>query len=290
MIYRTTLLFSLYVLASWSCQTRDSRVGEIPMDSTYFETGEIAGTVTDKRLIEASGLAHSVQNPGHFWTHNDSEGYPSVYLIDQKGQIRITVRLEGVVNVDWEDITIDHKYLYVGDIGDNRATRPVVYIYKFREPLLGQNDSITIGLEEWEQMKITYQNGSRDAETLMFDHQTGELIIVSKRDENGLIYSFPFSVGEQTIEPQAEIKLTQFTGGDISRSGEILLKNYDAIFYWSASDKSTISRMRNGPDCRLNYIQEPQGEAITFDRTGSFFTLSEHNTYTLQKLYIYKKK
>lgn len=283
-----TLMLLGLVLA---CQHRgDLRNNTYPLDNTRFQKGEAIATISDNRLLEASGLQYSRANPGYLWTHNDSEGQPSVYLINQAGEIRLTVRLQGVVNIDWEDIAIDDEYIYVGDIGDNRAVRPMVYVYKFKEPLLGDQDSITILSEDWEQMKLTYENGARDAETLMFDPQSRELIMVSKRDENGLIYSFPFNAGLTTIKALGKINLTQFTAGDISKSGEIILKNYDDIFYWPASHLSVVERLKSGPDFRLKYTVEPQGEALAFDRVGNIYTLSEHNQHSTQNLYIYKKQ
>ena len=98
--------------------------------------------VTDARLDEASGLVASRRNPGYYCTHNDSQGEPHVYVLDRSGRICLTIRLTGATNIDWEDIALapgreaDTCDVCVADIGDNKAARTEVVIYRFAEPEL----------------------------------------------------------------------------------------------------------------------------------------------------------
>ena len=51
-----------------------------------------------------------------------------------------TFYLEGVEQIDFEDITIgngpdpDISYIYLGDIGNNHYARNELYVYRFPEP------------------------------------------------------------------------------------------------------------------------------------------------------------
>nr|WP_315170145.1 T9SS C-terminal target domain-containing protein [uncultured Flavobacterium sp.] len=66
-------------------------------------------------LKETSGL---VFYDGLFWTHNDDHD-TTLYGLDDSGKIRRKIKLNGVVNHDWEEITQDSSYLYIGDFGNN---------------------------------------------------------------------------------------------------------------------------------------------------------------------------
>jgi hypothetical protein len=66
-------------------------------------------------LKETSGL---VFFDGLFWTHNDDHD-TIIYGLDASGKIKRKIKLNGVVNHDWEEITQDSSYLYIGDFGNN---------------------------------------------------------------------------------------------------------------------------------------------------------------------------
>src|SRR5690349_18345822 len=110
--------------------------------NSIFESPKALAELTDSRLMEPSGIASSTVNPGMLWTHNDSGNKPEVYLIDQKLNIKLTCKLKGVINRDWEDIAVGpgpeegKTYVYVGEIGDNFGMYPFKYIYRFEEPVL----------------------------------------------------------------------------------------------------------------------------------------------------------
>ena len=67
-------------------------------------------------LSETSGL---VQWSDKLLTHNDNTDI-SLYSVDTlTGLVLQTYNLPGIVNVDWEDISQDSLYIYVGDFGNN---------------------------------------------------------------------------------------------------------------------------------------------------------------------------
>ncbi|MEK9751463.1 MAG: hypothetical protein VW236_07930 [Flavobacteriaceae bacterium] len=92
------------------------------------------------------------------------------------------ITINGAKHIDWEDVThatIDQKnYLFIGDIGDNRALRKSITVYKVAElDLTSQRPKEIDVLQSIEQF---YEDGARDAEALLYDTQTNELIIVTK--------------------------------------------------------------------------------------------------------------
>ena len=66
------------------------------------------------------------------WQHNDSEGDAAIYGIDTITNTVIRrVSIKNGFNIDWEDITQDENYIYIGDFGNNQnGGRPKFTIYK----------------------------------------------------------------------------------------------------------------------------------------------------------------
>lgn len=52
------------------------------------------------------------------WTHNDDHD-KTIYGLDSLGKIKKKIILEQAINHDWEEISQDSSYLYIGDFGNN---------------------------------------------------------------------------------------------------------------------------------------------------------------------------
>ena len=71
---------------------------------------------------------------------------------------------------------------------------------------------------------------------------------------------------------------------------EILLKNYDAIFYWQRNPGESIIDCLLREHELLYYKPEPQGESICWDNASNgFYTLSEKSWAEEQVLFYYKR-
>ena len=286
----TPLLQVLIISFLCGCTAPDKKT-KIPQNADLFETGNVHAVLTHERIKEASSLVASNRNPGLFWTHNDSGDSPRLFLINLQGDVVLEVALQGPAHIDWEDLAIDGSDLYVADTGDNNAVRSAIQIYKITEP---QWDSLKIRdtVSVYQVMNLQYANGRRDVEALMIDPGNHALIMVTKREVNCEIYTFPFQENTTPLklQPIGSLPMTLFNGGDIHLgTGEILLKNYTHIYYWKAGTESAAQRMKAGPDASNPYNEEPQGEAIAWTPTG-FITLSELSKSKEQKFYTYLRK
>lgn len=275
---RVLLFFFIYILTV-SCfekKTFDS-------DSGAFLAPKAVAELTDKRLQEVSGLAASANNHAHFWTHNDSGNDAVVYLIDEQLEVKLVCELKGVKNRDWEDIAVGpgpekgKNYVYVADIGDNNAKHKFKYIYRFEEPVLSGNEEITI--TQFDTIKFELDGEVKDTEALMIHPETMDLYIVSKREKPVNLYqlTYPYDKSDSIVASKVmTLPFSQIVSAGISTDGnEILMKNYDNIYYWDIKSKTIAEGLQITPQ-KLKYIEEPQGEAITFSRDGSgFYTLSE---------------
>ncbi|MEQ8240295.1 MAG: hypothetical protein RIA69_13835 [Cyclobacteriaceae bacterium] len=257
MKYTTYLLFTIICLSS--CKLAYQR--------------QAIGSVHEPSLNEISGIVPSVKHKDHFWVINDSGDAPNLYLINANGALVATITVNNAQNYDWEALALDpaNGVIYIGDIGDNQAKRDTIQIYKVVEPDFGQTSI------EATKMNLVYEEGARDAETLMFDPKSQQLVLVTKRELRTHLYQFPFIEGHQSIRSLGRINHTYFTGGDISPEGDVLIKNYWRTFLWSAKPKISIAKMitKKRPQ-KVRYKKEIQGEAICWSLGGdSFFTLSE---------------
>lgn len=265
-------------------------------NSNSFSLGVSLGSV-DERLLEASGIVESISYPKHLWTLNDSGNPAEVFLIDQQAQIKLVCRLKGITNRDFEDITLGigpdstKNYIYVGDIGDNLSRYKTKLIYRFEEPLISNEKEIEISV--FDTLQIQLPDGIRDSETMMIDPVSNDLYLVSKMEDSVHIYrvQYPFKNEIITAEKIAIIPFYKITSGSISTDGkEVLLKDYDNIYYWNNAAKISLEKLLQEKPKILPYTREKQGEAITWARDGSgYYTLSEKVDDKLGELLFYKR-
>ncbi len=282
----TSLLIAIY-------QSTDIRDLQVPMNEAYVATPS-SYPIVEEHIPEASGIDVSYNFPGHLWVHNDSGDRSFLYLLDSTGTLKTKVYVRGAQAQDWEDITttsVDGKgVIFIGDIGDNRGQRDYLTIYRVEEPDNIATESVQAS--KVTRMDFTYSEGARDSETLMYDQSSNELVLVTKRENECLVYHFPFRETRGIpvkIQSTGSIPFNGFTGGDIRDDGTIILKNYNSVFIWESSDQASWSRLLEGPSFRMQYVKEPQGEAICWTTTG-IVTLSEAAGDGTQSLYKYELK
>ena len=261
----------------------------------FFYTQQVVATIEDGRLVEASGIEESYLNPGYFWTHNDSGAEPILYLIDGNANIIMEVDLKGVTNRDWEEIVTVKKgedsFIYVGEIGDNKAVHDNVKLYCIPEPKFEGKRNISIDYSQIKEMSFQYDEGARDAEAVLYDSNTKEFVLVTKREDNALVYSFKFEPNQSpvTIKSKGSVPSKLFTAADMNEKGEILLKQYGAIHYWGPSTESAVDRILEwNTAIMIDYTPEPQGEAICWN-DGDFYTISEKNIGKPQEMLFFKR-
>lgn len=257
------------------------------------------GLIKDSRLNEVSGIEQSGLNEKTFWLHNDSGDSAQLFAINRKGNHLGRFKLTGIENRDWEDITVgpgpdtNQSYIYIGEIGDNDAIYNLKYIYRIKEPKINlDNIPYDKNILDVESITYRYPDGARDAEALLIDPLTRDIIVISKREESVRVYILPYPQStESVITPNhiATLPITQITAGDISNSGtRIILKNYETVYSWKRKTSQSLTDIfMINPD-HLPYIPEPQGEALCWsnDEKG-YYTVSEEAENTEARLYYY---
>jgi hypothetical protein len=287
------LLFSLPFFFS-GCQDPAPSSG-LSMD---FSTSPTANRIQpDNTLLEASGLVHSIKQPGFLWTHEDAGEGNYLFLITDKGQIAGKYRLN-VPNYDWEDLAIgpgpvaNETYLYLADIGANDNARDIRTIYRLPEPA-----SLQTPVPATDAIRFRFPDGGYDAETILLDPLTKDIYIVTKFLANAHLYrlAYPQAIDKvTTAEKVGEMTIGgDLTGGATSTDGkELIVRAYIGIYYWQRKDGETfVQTLLRKYDKSLPYVIEPQGEAVCFEKAGKgYFTLSEIGKASSVNLYYYERK
>jgi len=271
------------------------------ISSEIFEAGASTGVLEGTQMREASGLVASINNPGMLWTHNDSGNAAEIFLIDGTGKLKCTIHFPGLKNRDWEEIAIGagpdpaKSYLYIGEIGDNNAVYEYKFIYRIEEPVITGSIKDS-SLTNVDKIKFRLSDGARDTEAMTIDPVTKDIFIFSKRERKVNLYKLSGTVSTtevMTAERVLEgLPFTWIVAVDISEDGsEILVKNYDNVFYWKRLSGESVDEAIKRTHETLPYSPEPQGESIAFSRQGDgYYTTSEQKNKMPQHLYFYKRK
>ncbi len=172
------LLFFLgmfFTTVLWS-QTVTTQIGELPA-----------------LVKETSGLLFY---NGRLITHNDSGNLPQLYEIDTTSLAIVrTVTIANVQNIDWEDLTQDDDFIYIGDFGNNRGDRRDLRILKISKTDYGLSDVVVA-----EEINFMYEDqidfettgdSDFDAESL-FSLQDDLIVLTKQWQQKGTVaYRIP---------------------------------------------------------------------------------------------------
>ena len=180
---------------------------------------------------ETSGLLNL---NGELWTHNDSGDDAVLYQIDPvDGDIIRTVEVVDADNVDWEDITHDETYIYIGDIGNNDGSRTDLKIYRVEQSALADNDEVSADeisfyYSDQTSFEPNYHNTNFDCEALV--HYQGNLYIFTKNwlDYETNCYVLPKTIGnhEATLHSTFDVSCLISGATLVPASGAVALIGY----------------------------------------------------------------
>jgi len=272
------LAAALAVMGVYATAVSKNNGDELKADPVRCEVSRTLSVMSE--LHEASGLAPSRRNSQLLWSHNDS-GDPTIYAIGLDGKVRGRVRLTGAAADNWEAITTapcaDGSCLYVGDIGDNRASRSTITIYRTPEPLASDPATAAVAV-----FQGAYPDGPQDAEAMFI--ADGSLYVVSKGEKAPIqIYRFP------TLQSGAALKLERvatLTDESVRKADRITdaavspdrtwvaLRTNDRILFFKTA--AVISGNPGRPLAfDLEGLKEPQGEGIAWGSGNTFYLAGE---------------
>lgn len=165
---------------------------------------EVLSTYTlDNALKETSGL---FCDSNSIYTINDSGNEPELFTLGQDGSLTARVTLDAK-NRDWEAITGDDEYFYIGDIGNNAGKHKSLTVYKINR---------TDPAQEAVKRRFTYA-GNTPQENAPYAHDyDGEAMTM--RDGKLILFSKSWATEQSHVYVLQDIKakqvLTPFTSVD----------------------------------------------------------------------------
>lgn len=245
----------------------------------------VTGRLAAPEATEISGLIASATQPGVLWAHNDSGDRARIFALRSNGSLIASLDVPGAEATDWEDIAVGPGgALLLGDIGDNNSVRKDIDIYRVREPRLVGGPSTTAAATR---LRLTYPDGAHDAETLLADPRTGEVVVVTKRlDGRSGVYVTRAPArdkpGEAVLRHAGDLRLGLAglaTAGDVSADGRtVAIRTYTALYAWARKPGASLAATLKRKPCvgSAQLGREGQGESLALNRDGrSFFTLAE---------------
>ena len=214
-------------------------------------------------LDENSGLIFYNNN---IITFNDSGGEANLYEINANtGNITRTVTITNATNVDWEDITQDASYIYIGDIGNNNGNRTDLKIYKIAKNDYNGSDDIAVAeiifYSYADQLDFTSNPNTTnwDAEGLI--SYSDQLLIFSKNwvDNRVNVYSIPKTNGTHS----ALLKSSYNTNGLITSAEISLNENIIYLIGYSSSQAPFMYTIHGIPNNSLDIFSGVISEKIS---------------------------
>ena len=266
--------------------------------SNSFSDPKSWGTVADPSLEEISGIAPSHAIAKGLWVEEDSGNENKIYLLDNSGNMLADFQMTSVQNRDWEDLSIstgptpDVRYIYLAETGDNKHIYQTKTIYRFPEPSFTDKTFPFSGqVNTVDEIIFHFPDGKKNSEAVMIDPSTNDIYVISK-ENLAVIYvaRYPQPLNQDfEITKLGIIPITDVTAADISSDGnEVVIKNYNQIFYWKKIPNESIADLLQQTPMRLPYVAEVKGESICWAADGSgYFVTSEG---TNQPIYFYQRK
>jgi hypothetical protein len=216
----------------------------------------------DERIVEASGMTVSGRDADVLLIHNDSGDDANLYRVGPDGQNWGRIRLRDTEPRDWEAAarlgTGDNSRVFIGDIGDNRSSWPTISVLEFDEPTGRGDATVTPTVYRFE-----FEDGPRDAESLMVSPRTGRLYVVSKRAMGAAVYLAPerLRTDEVNVLRRWRSAPPLTTDGAFSPDGSrYALRSYTSVTVYDAA---------TGTPTEIDIPLQRQGESLTWTQDGT---------------------
>ncbi|MEP3371661.1 MAG: hypothetical protein ABJL43_15560 [Maribacter dokdonensis] len=257
--------FTIICSAIGNAQQNVQTVGELPSD-----------------VFETSGL---IYYNGNLITHNDSGNEPILYELDTLSltiQRRVTVN--NVTNIDWEAISQDEDYIYIGDFGNNVGTRTDLAVYRISKDEYTSSNTVTAEIINfsYENQQNFENNGNSDWDAEAFVVLEDNILVFTKQWQSlgSEAYQFSKLPGNHIAISLGAIEniglLTDATH-DIE-ANRLVLIGYSSILspFVGVVEDLKIDMPFEGftqESLGLNFVQ---AEGITQTTSGNYFFSSEY--------------
>jgi hypothetical protein len=293
-----TSFFLLFILFTNFCQAQTQGCTDVLAKnynpkatindgSCLYKKAKVKATKTHKlsdSIPETSGL---ITFDKLLWTQNDDTD-TLLYGLNSEGKIIKKINLNGVKNIDWEEISQDSSYIYVGDFGNNyRGNRTNLQILRIEKKSFLENapiiDSIEFRYKNQTDFSPQKSNTTNfDCEAFVVLQDSIYLFTKEWSSNKTSVYRLPKTPGNYLANYKESINVKGLiTAATLlpSRKGIVLTgytKKYTTFLYLLYDYKNTDFSTGNQRKIKLK-LPFHQIEGIT-TQDGSTFYISNEST------------
>ncbi|PQB05955.1 hypothetical protein BST85_04375 [Aureitalea marina] len=253
-----------------------------------------------KDMREVSGIQF-VSGTDHLWMVNDSGNRPEVYCWNlQESGLVGSAQLEGLKNVDWEELaTNKESLLYVGDFGNNMNKRrdQVIYHLKVDPQNLEKMQLVGKTFFRFEnQREYPPKKKERKFDVEAFIYRQGQFYLFTRHrdkafDNGSNIYRIPATSGTKIarrlgkFESCKDSRDCQITAADYDPVlDRIALLSYNKVWILDSINWDTMKKYRS----RLFRLgHRSQKESISFEKGDCLLIADERSRGQGPNLYRY---
>jgi hypothetical protein len=258
----------------------------------------LASIQLDDVLAETSGL---IFWNNYLWTHNDNTDN-NIYALDTiYGTIEEVYSLSGIENIDWEEISQDEDYIYIGDIGNNSGNRRNLRIYRIsKNSIIARSPVIdTIQFSYSDQVNFTPSSNDTDFDCEAFIVSTDSIYLFTKQwvSKGTSLYALQKNPGDHIAELRSSLDVNGLITGAVYLESKKLLAlsgysnqlNPFLYLLYDFKDTGFFSGNKRKIEIDLPFHQI---EGITSEDGIKFYMSNEHFslfpvTNTPQKIHLF---
>lgn len=243
-------------------------------------------------LNESSGLA--IIN-GELWSHNDSGNPNEIHRINiADASVTRTVIIENATNVDWESVTQNDEYLFVGDFGNNNGNRINLNILKIAiaDIINTVNDTVQAEVIQFnyadQSTFVSAPNSNNyDCEAFFFANDSLHLFSKNWANLKTKHYVLPAEIGTQQAALTDSFNIDGLiTDAATNANGAITLLGYKnngnnlyTCFIWLVYDYPSLYHCFGGNKRRIEI-----GSALTLGQTEGITLMNDNTGYISSEL------
>tara|TARA_B100001059_G_C17814843_1_gene574511 strand:+ start:763 stop:1611 length:849 start_codon:yes stop_codon:yes gene_type:complete len=256
-------------------------------------------------LREISGIENPIRST--YISINDSGDEPVLYIMKSDGVIFHKIFVSGAKNVDWEDLSFDGDFLYIGDIGNNRNQRKDLIIYRIQindllefhiDGELNHNLPDTIKAQSYalnypDQMSFPPVESRMNFDSEALTYADGKLLILSKdrsKPYQGLSKIYELDLSDKPTKTrllqEIQLKGVSWLTGSVTGcdylNNKLYVLTYKRLYIFERT-KGQFKFLR-----KKNLGPLQQWEGITVESEGEVRIVAEKSRLGRQKMKIIK--
>ena len=245
------------------------------------ENLQTLGQLPDE-VFETSGLIYFNES---LVTLNDSGNEPILYELDTLNiSIKRRITISNIDNIDWEAITQDEEFIYIGDFGNNIGTRVDLAIHRISKEDFKSSDTVeatTISFSYEDQKDFT-NTGNSDWDAEAFFIVNNKFVVLTKQWKSfgSVAYTLPITPGVHVanrIGAIEDVGLVTDVTYDVT-TNRLVLIGYSSILspFIGIVDDLILESPFAGyapQNLGLNFVQ---AEGITQINSTNYFFTSEY--------------